>query len=82
MSLQEENMLHISYNRYIKNPDVVIKMDARSGCLKSIMHSVGLLSTWKTFKSSPYQFHCMSEKELLSKSQATKITRKIKSLPY
>lgn len=45
MSLQEESMLHISYNRYIKNPDVVIKMDARSGCLKSIMHSVGLLST-------------------------------------
>lgn len=48
MSLQYENMLHISRTTdtlYIKNPDVVIKMYACSGCLKSIMHSVGILST-------------------------------------
>lgn len=63
---------HFQNRRYIKNPDVVIKMDACSECLKSIMHSVGILSTWKTFKSSPYQFHCMSEKELLSKVKQLK----------
>lgn len=36
-------MLYIFYNRYIKNLDVVIKMDVRFGCLKLIMYSVGLL---------------------------------------